>query len=560
MLIRLAYLWMRNRRVQHFLAGARRSRRTQHEVLWSKLRRNADSDFGRQFGLADIRSLADFRRQLPISTYEDYRPYVERVKRGEIGAMFGPGTRVLMFALTSGTTEQSKFIPVTPEFLREYRRGWNLWAVRAYVDHLRAVRMFNLQLSSDWRKCYTEGGIPCGNISGLAADTAPLVSRPVFLLPRAMMKIYDPLAKQYTALRIAMATSRIGMLMTANPSTLVEFARLANNCRASLIRDIHDGTLSSEMDVPPAVREALGKRITRKNPARAKQLEQLAELNGDLRPVDFWPDLQLLAVWTGGPVGAYLPRLKEYYGRVAVRDHGLSASEGRITIPFRDGTSAGILDYVTQYFEFIPEEEHGRPDPTVLEAHELIPGRNYYVLLTTSSGFYRYDIHDVVRCVGKEGEAPVLEFLNKGAHFSSVTGEKLSEIQVALGVRRGFEELELDIETFTVAPKWGDPPGYVLVMEPGLNEDQKRRLARAIDAHLSKLNVEYANRLETGRLLPLSIREIPAGGWIAYRAQRIGRLGGSLEQYKHPCLVSDLDFLNRLKNLQPNGALVSHGR
>ena len=89
------------------------------------------------------------------------------------------------------------------------------------------------------------------------------------------------------------------------------------------------------------------------------------------------------------------------------------------------------------------------------------------MLLTTSSGFYRYDIHDVVRCVGKEGEAPVLEFLNKGSHFSSMTGEKLSEMQVSLGVRRGFEELGLDLEMFTVAPRWGDPPGYVLAAGAG---------------------------------------------------------------------------------------------
>lgn len=549
MLIRLTYLWLRNRRVQQFIAGARRARRTQHDVLWSKLRRNADSDFGRQHGFSNIRSLADFRRQLPISTYEDYRPYVERVKRGELGAMFGPGTRVLMFALTSGTTEQSKYIPITPEFLREYRRGWNLWGVRAYVDHLRALPMFNLQLSSDWRRCYTEGGIPCGNISGLAADTAPLVSRPIFILPPEMMKISDPLAKQYTALRITMATPRIGVIMTANPSTLVEFARLANDRRDDLIRDIHDGTLNAGIDVPDNIRKALRKQTGRKDPRRAAELERLAELTGDLRPVDFWPNLQLLAVWTGGPVGAYLPRLKDYYGRASVRDHGLSASEGRMTIPFHDGTSAGIIDYTTQYFEFIPEEEHGRPDPTVLEAHELIPGRNYYVLLTTSSGFYRYDIHDVVRCVGKEGEAPVLEFLNKGAHFSSVTGEKLSEMQVSLGVRRGFEELGLDLEMFTVAPKWGDPPGYYLLIEPGIATEQHRRLARVIDTHMGQLNCEYGNRLETGRLRPLVVRELPAGTWAAYRSARIARLGGSLEQYKHPCLVSDLDFIKKLQDV-----------
>jgi hypothetical protein len=275
--------------------------------------------------------------------------------------------------------------------------------------------------------------------------------------------------------------------------------------------------------------------------------------------VDFWPDLQLLAVWTGGPVGAYLPRLKQYYGRVSVRDHGLSASEGRITIPFRDGTSAGVLDYTTQYFEFIPEEEHERPDPTILEAHELIPGRNYFVLLTTSSGFYRYDIHDVVRCVGKEGEAPVLEFLNKGAHFSSITGEKISESQVAMGVRRGFEELGIELETFTLAPRWGDPPGYVLLVEPGIDHQRHRALARAIDRQLGQLNFEYANRLETHRLRPLAVREIPAGTWSAFRSERIGRLGGSLEQYKHPCLVSELDFVDKLEQLEAHAGLAAGG-
>ena len=66
----------------------------------------------------------------------------------------------------------------------------------------------------------------------------------------------------------------------------------------------------------------------------------------------------MLAIWLGGSVGAYLPRLKEYYGEPALRDHGLSASEGRMTIPMEDGTSAGILEFIHHFFEFIPEEEH----------------------------------------------------------------------------------------------------------------------------------------------------------------------------------------------------------
>jgi hypothetical protein len=555
--MRLAYIWLRNRRVQRFVADTAHAQRIQRDVLWTKLRRNADSDFGREHGFSHIRTLADFRRQLPISTYDDYRPYVERVKRGHIGAMFGPGTKVLMFALTSGTTSQSKFIPITPEFLAEYRLGWNLWAVRAYADHLRLARLYNLQLTSDWRQFYTEGGIPCGNISGLATDTAPAVSRPIFIVPPAMMKIADTAAKQYTALRLALATPDIGVIMTANPSTLVEFARLANRQHERLIRDIRDGTLSTEYDISPEIRQQLGRRLSKPNPARAAELERIVATTGELAPRDAWPKMQLLAVWTGGPVGAYLPRLKEYYGNIAVRDHGLSASEGRITIPLKDGTSAGVLDYVSQYFEFVPEEEHERPNPTVLEAHELIPGRNYYVLLTTSSGFYRYDIHDLVRCVGMEGHAPVLEFLNKGSHFSSITGEKLSEIQVSMSVQRGLLACGLDVELFTLCPQWGDPPGYVLLTETPIPDHLRRKLAGIIDRALGEMNCEYANRLETGRLRPLAIRQLAPGTFAAHRDGRIGRLGGSLEQYKHPNLVNDLHFADKLASTRSSRAALA---
>ena len=71
------------------------------------------------------------------------------------------------------------------------------------------------------------------------------------------------------------------------------------------------------------------------------------------------------------------------------------------------------------------------------------------------------------------------------------------------------------------------------------------------------MNCEYGNRLETGRLRPLVVRELPAGTWSAYRSTRIDRLGGSLEQYKHPCLVSDLDFIKTLHDLESSARLAA---
>ena len=124
-----------------------------------------------------------------------------------------------------------------------------------------------------------------------------------------------------------------------------------------------------------------------------------------------------------------------------VRDVGLIASEGRMTIPLADGTPSGVLDITTHYFEFIPEEEVDSPQPTVLAAHELRGGQTYFILPTTAYGLYRYHIHDVVRVTGFHNKTPLIEFLSKGSLFANITGEKLSEYHVTqamTAVLRGF--------------------------------------------------------------------------------------------------------------------------
>ena len=543
--VKYSYLWLRSQELKRFLAAARRSRQVQHEVLSAKLRRNAASDFGRDHGFAGIRTVADFRRQVPVTDYAYYRTYIERLKQGHIQAMFGPQAKVLMLALTSGTTDKCKFIPVTQESFDEYRHGWNLWGIAMYRDHLDLVQKKTLKLGSNWRQSYTEGGIPCGSISGLVAETAPWIARGRFVLPHDVYGIDDPFLKHYTALRLSVANPHVGMVGTANPSTLVEFARLADAHRDTLIRDISDGTLHREDELPAAVRTALQPSIRRRDRKRAEQLERMAAQTGTFYPRDFWPDLSLLSVWMGGSVSVYLTQLQQYYGSPALRDHGLNASEARMTMPLQDGTCAGIIEFIHHYFEFIPVAEHDSPNPVVLEAHEIEEGCDYYILLTTSAGLYRYDIHDVVRCVGFEGQAPLLTFLNKGANFSSITGEKLSEFQVVSAVRLGFAEWGLSNGEFSVAPMMKQRPGYVLLVEQTLDEEQLGPLAESVDGQLQQLNCEYAEKRRTGRLEPLSIRCVPGGTWRARRNER-SAARGNFEEYKHPCLVGDLGFVDQV--------------
>ncbi len=535
MLGRLAYFHSQYPHVRRLLRDARRGRHVQHEVMRQKLRIVADSEFGRDHHVASIKSVDDFRRQLPISDYEYFRPYVDRVCAGQSSALFGPDSQVLMFALTSGTTDKQKYIPVTNHFVREYKRGWKIWGLQAHADHMDLLRKQYVHLSSDWQSKQTAGGAWCGSISGLAAETRPAVVRRPFVLPPEVAKNDDWTTRQYLTLRLSLPSPRVGMVITANPLTLVSLAKLADQEKEKLLKDLFDGTIHPDFELPEHLHAPLNAKLRRRHPRRSRELEQLISRTGQLLPRDFWPELSLVAVWMGGSAGTFVPEVRELYGGCAFRDHGLSASEGRMTIPMEDESNQGLLDFTTNYFEFIPEAEYDSADPTVLEAHELQEGQAYYILLTTSSGLFRYDIRDVVRCGGFEGEVPLLEFLHKGAHCSNVTGEKLTESQVAKAVGDAFQQLGQPLDNVMLVPEVGSPPRYLLLLEPQLmpiGDD----LALAIDQKLSKLNCEYENRLETHRLLPLSVQSVPAGTWNKVRDDKIANHGGSYEQYKHTFL------------------------
>lgn len=540
------------RQFDDFVRRTQCVRQTQEALLLEKVRRNASSRFGKEHHFDQIHDVASFRGCLPIADYEYYAPYIEQVKRGDLGAMFGPGQQVLQFALTSGSTGATKFIPITAHYLEEYKRSWLRWSLRTYLDHPNIVAGSILSLSGDREEFRAPSGVPCGSVSGLVASVQSRVARLIYVLPESIMKIKDVRAKYYCAMRLAAARRNVTLLVAANPATLIGAARLTDELKETLVRDIWDGTLTSPGPVPSDVEADLTRRVRRPDPRRACELEAIIARTGSLLPKDYWPDLDLVANWIGGTMGAYLRHYPRLFGDVAVRDHGLTASEGRMTMPVNDHDPAGVLDIMTNFFEFIPEEEGESPTPTVLLADELQEGRKYYILPTTSSGLYRYHIGDVVRCTGFMNQAPLLEFLNKGCRFSSVTGEKLAEAQVVGAVQRGLERLNLAIGDFTLAPCWDDPPYYVLLVEENdLGESEMRvRMAEEVDHHLSILNCEYRSRRESMRLGPVVIRVLPAGTWERFRRERLRQTAGA-EQYKHPCLTGDLDFAGRLV---PTGA------
>lgn len=542
------------RKLARFYRDLANSRNVQRDLMLAKVRRCAGSRFGREHGFDKIKSLADFRRQIPIAGYDYYHPYVKDVTEGDVTAMFPPEERLLMYTLTSGTTDIPKLIPINPVWMAEYRRGWQLWGIRAFLDHPGLFYAKLTGIAGNWDMRRTPTNIPCGMASGLSAKMQSPLVRMKYCVPASVFQIEDSAAKYYTSLRLSVPDPA-GLFLTATPATVVNHARLGDQYKDELIKDVAGGTLSRRFEVPESVRREIAPRIRKPNPARARELEEIVRREGHLYPKDYWP-LSLVACWLGGTVGSYASRIRDYYGDVACRDIGLLCSEGRFTIPLEDNTPAGVLEIASHFYEFIPEDEIDSAQPTVLEAHELEVGKSYFILLTTSSGLYRYDIHDVLRCVGFEGQAPILEFLHKGTRCSDMEGEKITEYQFVKAVTDVSREFGWPAPAFTAAPirpsEPGEPPYYALLVEEHelSGEEQARRFLEGIDRWIIDRNPMYQGKRSDRYLGPPRLIRIPSGTWQRFDQEEVKRRRAAEDHYKHPCLILDDGFIDRFERLE----------
>jgi hypothetical protein len=256
-------------------------------------------------------------------------------------------------------------------------------------------------------------------------------------------------------------------------------------------------------------------------------------------------------------MGMYLRDFPKLFGEVPVRDIGLLASEGRMSIPLEDDTPTGMLDVVSNFFEFVPVDEHESEKPAVLRCHEVEEGREYFVLLTNSAGFYRYDIGDCVRVNGFQGQAPMIEFLHKGLHVSSLAGEKLTERQVVLAFEQAAGGFAGARRSFVVAAQWGNPPFYRLHVEEaaGMDAETCDKLAVAFDRQLGAVNIEYASKRKSGRLGQVAWNVLPAQ-WLTNRDRELATQRRRVnEQFKHRYLYGQLGEDDSFPKLGPRQAV-----
>ena len=538
---RIAYLALKTfaPKARIFENATKNPMAAQNRLLLQYIARNRHTEYGRKYHFPQIKTIDDYRMLVPISDSESIFPYVERIRKGEDNIL--TKEKVIFFGLTSGTTGKPKLVPVTNFSRAKKAETMALWAYYISRDHPSVLDGKVLAIINPDDEDSTDSGVAVGAESGHAYKNMPGIIKRFYSIPYIAFLIQDYESRYYCILRIAMEHN-VTTIATLNPSTIVLLCRKIEGNKDALIEDIEKGTLNKKLIIPPYIRAAL-ENIFRPNPKRAAELRDILKEKGALLPKYFWPNLVLIECWKGGTMKLYLKELPQYFADVPIRDFGCLSTEARSSIPIGDIGAGGVLAINTNFYEFIPKEDMGKRDRRFLLCDELEKGREYFIIVTTPGGLYRYNIDDIIVVDGFFNKTPVIEFVQKGLNAVSVVGEKLYESQVNAAVNRALDKHKLLLRFFSAAAQMEKPQHYVFLVEfdgePAENE--KKELLQSIEEEMKKENLEYKFVRDSQLLGSPLLKVVKSGEFERYRSMRVSE-GANDSQFKVPELTADPDF------------------
>lgn len=469
----------------------------QEAVLRHLLERGSNTEYGRNHLLSPKNSYEEFAKNVPINTYEELKRDIDRMRHGEADVLW-PG-QVQWYAKSSGTTnDKSKFIPVSAEGLHDIHYQGGKDVVTFYLRNNPNSRLFDgksLILGGSHSPNYNVDGSLVGDLSAILIENInPLVN---------LMRV----PRKRTALLSDFEVKR---------------DRIAQECLHKNITNI-SGVPSWMLSVLVRVMELSGK----------KHLEEV------------WPNLEVF--FHGGI--AFTPYRSQYEQLItSSKMHYMetyNASEGFFGIQDdpTDRSMLLMLDYGV-FYEFIPLEEVGRPDATVVPLEGVEIGRNYAMVITTSCGLWRYMIGDTVEFTSKRPYKFIITGRTK--YFINAFGEELIMDNAEKGLAYACEKTGAQVLEYTAAPVYMDKNAkcrHQWLIEFSKDPDNLERFAQALDEKLQELNSDYeAKRSNNVTLQHLEVVKAKEGLFNDWLKQK-GRLGG---QHKVPRLSNSRKNMDEL--------------
>jgi hypothetical protein len=526
------------RAVGRFMRQYDSARETQQTLIKGILQRNAGTVFGKEHGFQKARTIEDYQRQVPIRNWAEISPYVDAVVEGRLDTL--TKEEPFFFQRTTGTTGKPKMIPFTRRCQAASLLTHRMWIYKHLLDNQNLLKGRIMAVLNAGVDGYTGRRVPFGSVSGNIYFRMPAIIRRAYSHPYDVYHVMDVDARRYTLLRFAVEQN-CSFAFTGNPSSLLAIFEFANRHGAMLIRDIHDGTLANEFDVPDHLR-VFALNELRPNPRRARVLAKAMEGGGKLQPVDYWPQLEALGCWIGGSMGHFAHMLREWCGEsFRFRDVGYMASEGVFSIPLSSDSPDGVLALHSAFFEFVPERDFGRADAPVLLAHEIEPGHNYHVIITTTGGLYRYAMNDVIRVSAMQDGSPIIRFLYKGGNVQNLQGEMVTADHVMCTMSALTAEFGIKFHHFQVVAELNDRR-YVLHIEPAgeIPRHTLRQLLQSFERELGNFNENYL-MFRADRLIGAPCLRVMSRGWFDRLSRDHIARSGRDSQFKPSVLASAVE-------------------
>jgi hypothetical protein len=492
--------WVLKQRIHQIELFLKYPNEVQEELLMNLVQSSRNTILGRQYDYNSINSYATFAKRIPISTYEDLQPLIERTRQGEQNVFWEEPIK--WFAKSSGTTNaKSKFIPVSNEALEDCHYKGSKDLLCLYLNNNEDSELFlgkSLRLGGS-SQIYEDNDTFFGDLSAILIENMPIWAE-----------------------------------YSSTPSSKISLMSEWETKIAAIISETKNENVTSFAGVPSWMLMLMN-----------KMLEETGK--GNL--LEIWPNLE---VYFHGGVN-FEPYREQYQKIVPKKDFKYyeiyNASEGFFAIQDLNNSCDLLLmlDYGI-FYEFIPMDTFEMPNQKIIPLADVELFKNYALVITTNSGLWRYLIGDTVRFTSLNPYR--IRVTGRTKHHINVFGEELMVENTDQAIAKACKLTNTQVVDYTVAPVFmeGKEKGaHEWMIEFKVNPDDINQFQKALDEAIQSLNSDYeAKRYNNMTLNPLLINVARKNLFYDWLKDR-DKLGG---QHKIPRLSNQREYLEQLKEMQ----------
>jgi hypothetical protein len=491
--------WVMKKRIHQMELFMKYPHDVQDEVLKKLLATGQYGEFGQKYAFEDLLNYEDFKKRVPIHTYEQLFPYIERLLRGEQNILWP--SEVKWFAKSSGTTNaRSKFIPVTKETLEEshFKGGKDLLSI--FINNYPNTKIFSgkgLAIGGSYRvnEFDPTNSSSYGDVSAVIMQNLPPWAE-FIRTPSLQVALMDNWEEKID--KLAKETVKVDVTQVAGVPTWTVLL-----------------------------------------------LQYILAMEKKQSVLEIWPNLE---VFFHGAV-SFAPYKKLFKTLIPSEQmkywETYNASEGFFGIQAEKGSDELLLmlDYGV-FYEFIPMDEIGKEYPNAIGLQDVEVGKNYALVITTNAGLWRYSIGDTVKFTSVSPYK--IKISGRTKHFINAFGEEVIIENAEAAITAACDQTGAVIDNFTAAPIYLDQSkrgGHEWVIEFKSQPDDFSKFVSILDDTLRKINSDYdAKRAHDIALVAPVVHCVQEGTFYNWMKRR-GKLGG---QNKVPRLSNSREYIDEI--------------